>query len=457
MKQIAHIQLSELAYAVEQGIKKSVAGDFWIVAEISECSINSKGHCYIEFIEKPEHSDTIIAKMRATIWAYNFRLISVYFKSSTGIDIQAGLKVLVKVTVEYHVLYGISLNVTDIDPVYTIGEDERQRREIIQRLSNEGIATMNKELEMPLVPQRIAIISSATAAGYQDFMHQLTHNQYNLVFHTTLFATAMQGIEVEESMITSLDAIYACEQNFDAVVIIRGGGAKTDLRWFDNYKIAANVAQFPLPIIAGIGHDKDQSILDLVAHTSLKTPTAVAEYLISCGSNVLYELDEFTQRLENAWNEVLQNQKELLQSATKQIQHVFKTSVLIANAELQKKAQNLINQAELTIEKEQAKLRNSQKSLAYTSNFIIHSNKNNVQLVANNLRIAIKQKVQQQAQTLLLHETKLNLHNPQTILKKGFSITTNVQGKLIQSTSDVQKGEILCTRLSNGSITSTVN
>ncbi|HPH16555.1 MAG TPA: exodeoxyribonuclease VII large subunit, partial [Bacteroidales bacterium] len=268
MKQKQHMTLSELAQAIESGIQSSLPDTYWVVAEISELSVNFKGHCYLELIEKPEKTDAVTAKIRATIWSYRYQLIHSYFAASTGLQLQAGLKILFSATVEFHAVYGLSLSITDIDPVYTIGEDEKQRNDILQRLHAEGVFSMNKDLEMPLFPQRLAVISSSQAAGYQDFCNQIDANQYNLRFTVTLFQASMQGVETEQSVVHALHEIFEREHEFDVVIIIRGGGAKADLRWFDNYTIAYHIAQFPLPVITGIGHDKDQSITDMVAHTS---------------------------------------------------------------------------------------------------------------------------------------------------------------------------------------------
>jgi len=449
-----HLQLSELTYKIEQGLQKALPDEYWVVGEISECSKNSKGHCYLELIEKPEQSETIIAKIRATIWSSNFRLIDAYFKSSTGIELQAGLKVLVKASVEFHSLYGISLNIVDIDPVYTIGEDEKQRRDIIERLYSEGIADMNKELELPLVPQRIAVVSSSQAAGYQDFIEQLSHNSYNISFQTTLFHAAMQGIEVEQDIIQALDKIYENEQDFDAVVIIRGGGSKTDLRWFDNYRIAANITQFPLPVIAGIGHDKDQSIVDLVAHTSLKTPTAVAEFLISRGVTVLLQLQDLQQQLETATIETIENEKEEIQYNAERISNVFQRVMLKTEAQLEQKKQIIKSQTQLFFEKESNKLKHSEQNMRSSIRMQIQKKNNNVDLLHQRIEHGISSYLQKQKQSIQLFETKVTLHNPQIILAKGFSITTNSIGETITSKKQVKKGEMITTFVTDGNFKS---
>ena len=290
MKQEA-LTLFDLNALVRRSLEQCLPDEYWIQAELSDVRSNSTGHCYLEFIQKDSRSNNLIAKARGMIWGNIFRLLKPYFEEATGQMFGSGIKVLVKVTVQFHELYGYSLTVLDIDPTYTLGDMARRRREILQQLEEEGVLTLNKELEMPLLPQRIAVISSATAAGYGDFCHQLQHNSRGFFFYTELFPAMMQGNQVEESVLSALDRVNARLGDFDVVVIIRGGGATSDLSGFDTYLLAAACAQFPLPIITGIGHERDDTVLDSVAHTRVKTPTAAAELLIN-------RMDEATDQLE---------------------------------------------------------------------------------------------------------------------------------------------------------------
>jgi len=269
-----YISLSDLNIKIKEKIENNFFETFRITAEISELREN-KGNAYLELSEKSE-TDIILAKARATIWARTYGMLKSYFESSTGHKLEAGLKVLIVVQVVFHEVYGFSLNVIDIDPTYTIGEIERKRLFIIKRLEEEGVMDMNKELDFPSVPQRIAVISSETAAGFGDFQNQLQISPFKFVIK--LFSAAMQGEETENSVVEALENIFEEEENFDLAVIIRGGGSKSDLAWFDSYKIAVNIAQFPLPVLTGIGHERDRSISDLTAHIALNTPTAVAEF-----------------------------------------------------------------------------------------------------------------------------------------------------------------------------------
>lgn len=274
------LRLSELQAGIQAVISKHSAGPFWVVGEIMEISENASGHCYIDLVEKEEGGDKLLARVRCTIWAYSYRMLKPYFETTTGHPLKQGIKVLVQSVVEYHPVFGLSLNIKDIDPSYTLGDIERRRREIIARLEKEGVIGMNRELPLPLVPQKLAVISSETAAGFGDFINQLSQNPNGYVFYTRLFPAAMQGDLAGSSIISALDTIHECGIDFDLVALIRGGGSKADLSCFDSYELAYYITQFPVPVLTGIGHEQDETITDLVAHTRLKTPTAVAEFII---------------------------------------------------------------------------------------------------------------------------------------------------------------------------------
>lgn len=250
----------------------------WITAEISEIKVNYSGHCYLELVEKGGDNGIPCAKASAVIWRNRYGMVSSYFRSETGSELAAGMNVLVKVSVSYHELYGLSLVVSDIDPLYTLGDLERERQKTIARLQEEGVYDMNRGLPFPGVPQRIAVVSSRNAAGYQDFMNELGRSPFR--FRVELFDAVMQGHGTEDSVIAALGRICERLDDFDAVIIIRGGGSQSDLAAFDSYRLSCHVAQFPLPVVTGIGHDKDRSIADLVAAVALKTPTAVAGFLV---------------------------------------------------------------------------------------------------------------------------------------------------------------------------------
>ncbi|MCQ2958967.1 MAG: exodeoxyribonuclease VII large subunit [Bacteroidales bacterium] len=407
------ISLSELSEIIEQGLKKTLQPKYWIVGEISEIQAKRNGHCYLELIEKPEDEENPTAKMRAVIWANVYRMLAPYFESETGSQLSVGMKILVQVTVVFHALYGFSLQITDINPTYTIGEDEQRRLKIIRQLEEEGIINLNKEIPLPTVIQNIAIISSENAAGYQDFMQQLKYNLHNIHFKTELFPAAMQGVEVEKTLISQLDEIFKRENEFDVVVIIRGGGARADLRWFDNYEIASNIAQFPLPVLTGIGHDKDQSITDLVANTSLKTPTAVAEFIVNVNSDFIAQLDDIKENLLDILKEEIECQENRLKDFKSSIQHTFQITKLQSN--------------------------------------------NKLSQIQQNIKHLVKTKLLNDSTSLSLLETSIMAKNPETILKQGYSLTSNEKGEIIRSRNQVKTNDTIITLFSDGKVSSTVN
>ena len=274
------LSLSRLNSMVRAAIEEQLPLKYWVTGELSEVRATSVGHCYIELVERDEATGEISAKARGTIWSRVYSLLRPYFLEQTGREFSVGLKVLLQVSVNFHEVYGFSLDVCDIEPAYTIGDMARQRMLIVQRLTDEGVINLNKELPFPLLPKRVAVISSASAAGYGDFCDQLNGNLYGFNFRVQLFPAPMQGSKVEEGIISALNAIARALDSWDVVVIIRGGGATSDLSCFDTYDLANNCAQFPLPVVTGIGHQRDDTLLDIVAHTRVKTPTAAAELLI---------------------------------------------------------------------------------------------------------------------------------------------------------------------------------
>lgn len=328
------ISLLELNHNIQESLKKGFPESLWIIAEISELKINRNGHCYLELIEKDLINENIVARSRATIWAFTFKMIKPYFESVTSQELLPGLKILFKASIEFHEAYGLSLNITDIEPNYTLGDLAKKRAETIKRLENDGIINMNKELELPKVIQRIAIISSETAAGYQDFITQLNNNNFNFAFYTKLFPSVMQGVQAEESIINSLEKIYQYEELFDIAVLIRGGGSQADLNCFNNYLLASHISQFPLPVLTGIGHDKDESVTDIVAHTKLKTPTAVAEFIIQ--QNMVFE-----NYIDGIGTSIYENVKDYISQQLNRLQHIKNMMSPITNNFLLKENHNL--------------------------------------------------------------------------------------------------------------------
>lgn len=276
------LTLYALNKLVRNAVNEALPMRYWVTGELSEVRETAQGHCYIELVQRDEVSGSIVAKARGTIWARVYSILRPYFLEQTGQRFAAGMKVLLQVTVDFHELYGFALDVCDIEPAFTIGEAARRKKQILNRLEQEGVINLNKELPFPLLPQRIAVISSSFAAGYGDFCDQLTNNPYGFIFYPCLFPAPMQGDKVESGVIKALDRIADNIDMWDVVVIIRGGGATSDLSCFDTYDLANNCAQFPIPVITGIGHQRDDTVLDVVAHTRVKTPTAAAELLVHC-------------------------------------------------------------------------------------------------------------------------------------------------------------------------------
>ncbi len=306
------LTLYSLNNLVRETLAKGLPVAYWVTGELSEVRETQAGHCYIELVERDEVTQEMVAKARGTIWARIYSLLKPYFLEQTGERFAAGLKVLLKVTVVFHELYGFSLDVCDIEPAYTLGDIARRKQAILNRLAAEGVLNLNKELPFPALPQRIAVISSSFAAGYGDFCDQLRNNPYGFVFYTHLFPAPMQGNKVEEGIIAALDKISENIDFWDVVVIIRGGGATSDLSCFDAYDLANNCAQFPLPIITGIGHQRDDTVVDAVAHTRAKTPTAAAELLIHAFAAQSAAIEEAREVLGTAARDILETHRRRL-------------------------------------------------------------------------------------------------------------------------------------------------
>ena len=301
--------LSELCDCIDDALTTELNSTYWVRGEIASLSV--RGHCYMEVVEKA-NNHSIAAKMRATCWQHTYNLLAPYFEAETGQALSMGMQVLLEVEVSFHAVYGMSLNIVGIDPRFTIGDLAKQRQATIQQLKNDGVMDMQRNLPLPSLLKRIAVISSNDAAGYGDFCHQLKNNNNGLHFHVQLFPALMQGEQSPASIIQSLQQIADDMNSWDLVVIVRGGGATTDLRNFDNYELASHCAQFPLPIIAGIGHTRDISIVDMVVHTSVKTPTAAAEWIVGRMVVQAERINELNERLKNAVKQSIFRQQQRL-------------------------------------------------------------------------------------------------------------------------------------------------
>ena len=306
MKQYSLLELSEW---IQEVVENELPDRYWVRAEIASMSV--RGHCYMELVEKSENG-ILAAKMRATCWSNVYALLSAYFAQETGQSLHVGLQVLLEVSVEYHAVYGLSLNVWSIDPTYTLGDLAKQRQATIRQLTEDGVMELQRALEVPSLPRRVAVISSADAAGYGDFCDQLKHNRFGFAFVTQLYPAVVQGDTAARSIVNALGAIAAQEEEWDVVVIIRGGGASTDLSCFDDYMLASHCAQFPLPIVAGIGHTRDVSVVDMVVHVSVKTPTAAAEWLVERVAEQVERVGGLQLRLERAVQGAVSKEKNRL-------------------------------------------------------------------------------------------------------------------------------------------------
>lgn len=301
--------LSELCSWIQDVVETDLPDRYWVRAEIASMSV--RGHCYMELVEKAENS-TLAAKARATCWSNVYGLLSAYFQQETGQTLHTGLQVLLQVSVEFHAVYGLSLNIWNIDPTYTMGDLAKQRQATIRQLTEDGVMELQRALELPSLVRRVAVVSSADAAGYGDFCDQLQHNCFGFKFHTQLYPAVMQGDTAARSIVQALSAIAEQEEEWDVVVIIRGGGATTDLQCFDDYVLASHCAQFPLPIVVGIGHTRDVSVVDMVVHTSVKTPTAAAEWLIERVAEQVERVNGLLLRLQRATQVAVMKEKNRL-------------------------------------------------------------------------------------------------------------------------------------------------
>ncbi len=296
------LTLFQLQEQIRESVEKNMEGKYWVRAEISEIKNHPAGHCYLELVDKPSEKEPVAAKAQAIIWASSFRIIKPYFETSTGSPLEKGMHILIYVQIQYSPLYGLSLIATDIDPSYTAGEQEVQRQKTINRLRQDGMLELNPSLEMAPLPRRIAVISSESAAGYADFMEHLHSNEYGFRFRTELFKALMQGENASASIIEAMEYVAQRSEEFDLLVILRGGGSSHDLSCFDDYELSLNIAQFPLPVITAIGHEQDHHIADMTAHTSVKTPTAAADFLIDIFAGEQQQLNYLSQMVRLALN-----------------------------------------------------------------------------------------------------------------------------------------------------------
>ena len=474
MTQKQEYKLSDLMNEVNLVIRTSFDKSYWVIAEVANVSTSPVGHMYFELVEKS--GPHIIAKARANLWSSKKRQIITAFEGVTQETIKRGMKVLLQLTVEFHAVYGISFQIHDIDPAYSLGELQRQKQETIKRLESEGLLDFNKQYVVNSVIQNIAIISSETAAGYQDFMNQLENNEFNYKFNTTIFPAVMQGDTAAHSIIKAIDTIDSNKIYYDAVVIIRGGGSNLDLACFDEYELNARLSQSAFPILSGIGHERDLSVTDMIAHTRLKTPTAVAEFII------YYNL-KFEEKIQHIFNQIAELSRRIIEVQKYTIESNSRTIVKESKNRINKENNGLhncsfhINKSSLElISKNRLFLRHQKSELSHSAmnikmqNFYIISNslnqlKNKIgnyytnqnkrtEELKTKLR-SVSSNIDQEKNQLNLLQNTIKFSNPNRILKRGFSIS-RCNGITIKDTSMLKENDILETQLYHGFVKSKI-
>lgn len=403
------ITLGDLLSEVRATLKDSFTELYWVIAEISDIRENQKGHCYLTLVDKQDNK--IVAQSRANLWFYDYRKLSQKFAAATGEPLKVGMKIMILCGVDFHEVYGFGLIIKDINPAYTIGELALKKKETIDRLQKEGLLDLNKEVFLPVVPQNIAVISSPTAAGYGDFINHLVKNPYGYVFNTSLFSALMQGEDAESSIINAFQEIQGQIENFDVVVLIRGGGSSIDLSCFDGYDLAVTIAKFPIPVITGIGHERDISVADMVAHTDLKTPTAVAEFILSGARSFEESLLEIYQRIRTISDRTLKNTSNELNALAHRFIYGAKGFSAKGIGALQIIANNLVTSVRSCFQKNE--------------------------IILNNLQDTVR------------------LLSPDNILKRGYSITT-FKRSILKDGSQLRDGDVIETTLFKGKFKSVV-
>ena len=426
------LTLLELNSLVRETIELAMPDEYWVQAEVSEVR-EVRGHCYMELVEKDEFGNTPVARASAKCWKSTWMLVRPNFERITGQSLHPGLKVLLKVYPQFHENFGFSWIVTDIDPQYTMGDMARKRQEIIRILKEEGVFDLNRELEISSFANRIAVISSAGAAGYGDFCNQLENNEYGFHFSTSLFPAVMQGEKIEASVIAALDAINNRIDDFDCVVIIRGGGATSDLSGFDTLALAENVANFPLPVITGIGHERDESVLDMVSNTRVKTPTAAAAFLINNLKQTSDLIDDYRDRIIGSVKQRMEYEAQRLNRLSDKLPLLFS----------------------LISERQMSHINSLTNRLTAASYRMIADSNGNLSNLYARLTVASQNIITNENHRLAVISERVRANDPALLLKKGFSMTT-LNGRIVRNAEDVKPGDVIETTVENGRISSVV-
>lgn len=450
------VSLKEYLTRVRLAVAAGVDPDVWVRAEISELKVNGSGHCYLTLIEKEESGRmNVCAKASAIIWANAYRMMSVMFESVTHEKLQPGMTVLVRVSPNFHEAFGFSLLVTDIDPTFTLGDMARRRQDVIDRLKADGVWDMNRELPFPELPQRIAVISSETAAGFGDFINQLEQNQRHFKFYWRLFPAIMQGADAPISIMEALDSVFEVQERFDVVAIVRGGGASADMLAFDDYDLTSSCAQFPLPVLSGVGHERDTCVLDMVAYQRCKTPTAVGAFLVECMEQQYARLCNAEQLLQTDACQLLRQEQnrmaEYVYAITKSVPLALmeaKNTLMAVSSSLNVATSNRCHREQSKLENVISTLRNDVRLKSQTANQMIDMETTRIQNALTNLFFTRQNKLELLAQ-------KVELLSPMTLLKKGYSLTLK-NGKMVRSAEELKPGDVLETMLADGRVTSVV-
>ena len=426
------LSLFELNSLVREAIEEYVTDEYWVEAELASAH-ESGGHCYMELIQKEDGSNTPIARASARCWLSTWALLKPHFERETGQTLRGGLKVLLQVYPQFHENFGFSWIVTDIDPTYTLGDMARRRQEIIRRLKEEGVFDLNKELELPLFAQRIAVISSDSAAGYGDFCKQLSENKQGFKFAVELFSAVMQGEQVEQTVIAALNEINERREDFDCVVIIRGGGSTSDLSGFDTLALAENVANFPLPVITGIGHDRDESVLDMVSHTRVKTPTAAAAFLI--------------EHLQDVYSLIVEAEEDVIRCVTDRLQK--------DRLRIDRLIELLPKQLAAFLTAQHARLGRLIELLPRQTAACLTGQRGNLDLLAATMRSVLERRMLQENHRMELLEHRVDAVNPEKLLQRGYSITRS-NGRVVRSPEQLKAGDEIETTMEKGTVKSVV-
>lgn len=450
------LSLRDYLAAIRSVITTQVKPDVWVRAEISELKVNASGHCYLTLIEKEASGRmNVCAKVSAIIWSNVYRMMSAMFLSVTNQQLQPGMSVLVCVSPNFHEAFGFSLVISDIDPTFTLGDMARRRQEVIEKLKADGVWDMNRELPFPELPQRIAVISSETAAGFGDFINQLEQNQRQFKFYWHLFPAIMQGADAPASIMEALDAVFAAQECFDVVAIVRGGGASADMLAFDDYDLASCCAQFPLPILSGVGHERDTCVLDMVAFQRCKTPTAVGALLVDCFEQAYAKLDGLSLSFVDGVRSLLREENERLKSGAMGFVKSVPLALTAEEARLSRLNANLRVVVSRRCQQEENRLNACASMLKASTKLKLQSADMNLADLKSRLQMNIKTLISQKQNRLDLLEQKIELQSPQNLLKKGYSMTLK-DGKLVRSAADLKAGDLLETRFAEGSVKSRV-